>query len=293
MDGPSLSSLFLEALPCAGKAPADPEALEAALRSVLETARGELGPLDEAGFLRHLASHTRGADPALAVRELHAADLGLAWACAQGDARALAELDRRVVATVPHAVARLRATGPFIEEVQQLLRQRLLVPGTRGAPRILDYGGRGPLTRWLRAAALRVALNLLDSQKQGAASTGDSGELERIPAAAPDPELAFVKQRYGPEFKEALEAALRGLPARERNFLRLYFVQGLTVDQIGRMQGAHKSTVSRWLARSREGLLAETRRLLRERLDVSPTELDSLMGLLRSQLDMSLSRILG
>jgi DNA-directed RNA polymerase specialized sigma subunit len=35
-----------------------------------------------------------------------------------------------------------------------------------------------------------------------------------------------------------------GLSARERNFLRLYFVQGLTVDQIGQMQGTHKSTVS-------------------------------------------------
>jgi hypothetical protein len=44
--------------------------------------------------------------------------------------------------------------------------------------------------------------------------------------------------------------------------------------------------------RSREALLDEVRRQLCERLQISSPELDSLMGLLRSELDVSLLRVL-
>jgi RNA polymerase sigma-70 factor (ECF subfamily) len=64
------------------------------------------------------------------------------------------------------------------------------------------------------------------------------------------------------------------------------------VEQIGRMEGTHKSTVSRWLARAREALFDEVRKRLKERLKVSASELDSLLGVLQSQLDLSLVRIL-
>lgn len=290
----TLSSWFFEAIPRAS-AREDADALEAALRAAIEGARTALPELalDEAAFIRHLAACTKGsADPVPAVRDLHAPDLALSWACARGDAWALAELDRRLVAVVGPAVARLHASQAFVQEVQQLLRQRLLLPGPSGQARIFDYAGRGPLSRWLRAAALRVGLNLLEAQKPDDRGAEGTSALSHMPAVGPDPELALVKQRYGPEFKAALESALQGLSARERNFLRLYFVQGLTVDQIGQMQGTHKSTVSRWLARSREALLDEVRRQLRERLQLSASELDSLMGLLRSELDLSLLRVL-
>jgi RNA polymerase sigma-70 factor (ECF subfamily) len=74
--------------------------------------------------------------------------------------------------------------------------------------------------------------------------------------------------------------------------LKLYFVQGLTVEEIGRMEGTHKSTVSRWLARTRAAVLAEVRRKLGAQLKLSPAELDSLIGAMRSQLHVSLHRAL-
>ncbi|HVE87889.1 MAG TPA: sigma-70 family RNA polymerase sigma factor, partial [Myxococcales bacterium] len=91
---------------------------------------------------------------------------------------------------------------------------------------------------------------------------------------------------------DAVEAALKGLSPKERNFLRLYFVEGLTVEQIGAMQGAHKSTVSRWLARARETVGTQVRQLLGDRLHLSAGDLDSLMGLLQSELELSLLRVL-
>ena len=79
-----LAALFLDALPRKAKGPQDLEALEATLRGLLEAARQGAPTLpDEAGFLRHVAAHLRGEDPSLAVSELQAADLGLAWVCAR------------------------------------------------------------------------------------------------------------------------------------------------------------------------------------------------------------------
>lgn len=288
-----LSTLYAAGLPAGvARAFTASEELERTLQSALDAARGGFPGLtvEDAAFLRFLAERAKTAEPR-AIAALHAADLYLACACAAGSSEALVELDKRLVATVGPAVARLRATPSFVDEVQQLLRQKLLVGGAGSAPKILDYLGKGSLAHWLRAAALRVALNLLESQKVGAAEPDDEG-LSRMPAIGPDPELALVKQRYGPEFKAALEGALRGLSPRERNFLRLYFVQGLTVEQIGRMEGTHKSTVSRWLTRAREALLDEVKKRLKERLSLSASELDSLLGVLQSQLDVSLVRVL-
>jgi RNA polymerase sigma-70 factor (ECF subfamily) len=53
--------------------------------------------------------------------------------------------------------------------------------------------------------------------------------------------------------------------------------------------GVNRSTVVRWLADVREALFKETRRLLRERLRLNDSEFESLMGLVRSDLDLSIS----
>lgn len=283
-----LTDWFLEALPGARR-PEPSEALESALAAAVAAARQGHPDLhvSDAAFVRHLAGCGESAD---AVASLQAADLLLAYACGRRDERALAELTRRIGQVVPQAVSRLRSTPSFLEEVAQLLSQRLLVPAEGATPRILDYRGKGPIERWLRAAALRVALNLLESDR-GNKTQGESA-IRDLADEGPDPELSHLRRRYAPEFKEAVEAALAGLSAKERNFLRLYFVEGLTVEQIGAMEGSHKSTISRWLSRSRESVVVEVRRLLGERLKLSDSELDSLMGLLQSQLELSLLRVL-
>jgi RNA polymerase sigma-70 factor (ECF subfamily) len=247
--------------------------------------------VDEATFVTWLSRcPAPGSSLAASLPSLHLADLWLACACAAGDRHAHEELDRRLRAAVPSAAARMRASSSFIEEVQQRLRQKLLVGGPDGQPKICAYVARGPLSSWLRAAALREALNLLEGERDDA--TLDGVALGRLPASGSDPELDLVRRRYAPEFKSALDEALRGLPPKERNLLRLYFVQGLTVEEIGRMEGTHKSTISRWLARTRASVLAEVRRRLGQSLRLSPRELDSLIGVLRSQLHLSLHRAL-
>ncbi|WNG51959.1 sigma-70 family RNA polymerase sigma factor [Archangium minus] len=256
----------------------DLEALAARVREALPDIQ-----VDRDAFLRALAAHPEGHGQAV--------ELYLAFACAQGDAWALGELERRLGSLVGAAITHLRPDRVFVDEVHQRLRQKLLLPREGQRPKLLEYAGKGPLVQWLRAVALREALNLLAQQRTGAPLESDTSLLE-LPAPGPDPELTLLKHRYAPEFKAALEAALRELPPRERNFLRLFFLEGLTVEQIARMDGTHKSTVSRRMASARESVLTQMRRQLQERLALSVSELDSLVGQLRSQLDVSLARAL-
>jgi RNA polymerase sigma-70 factor, ECF subfamily len=234
-------------------------------------------------FLRFLAERPEGHGQAV--------DLYLAFACLQGDTWAMEELERRLQSLVGAAITHLRPDRIFVEEVHQRLRQKLLLPREGRPPKLREYAGKGPLAQWLRAVALREALNLLAQQRAGAPAESSTALLE-MAAPGPDPELTLLKHRYAPEFKAALEAALRELPARERNFLRLFFLEGLAVEQIARLDGTHKSTVSRRMAGARERVLTEMRRQLRERLALSVSELDSLVGQLRSQLDVSLAHAL-
>jgi RNA polymerase sigma-70 factor (ECF subfamily) len=69
-------------------------------------------------------------------------------------------------------------------------------------------------------------------------------------------------------------------------------VEGLALERIGAMYRTHKSTVSRWVAKAREDVLAEARQRLAERLRLSPDELHSLMRAVRSHLDLSLPSLL-
>ena len=74
------------------------------------------------------------------------------------------------------------------------------------------------------------------------------------------------------------------------NGLRLHYLDGLSTERIGELYGAHRVTVARWLASARASLLDETRKRLAERLGVPATKVDSLIRILWSKLDVSLSR---
>ena len=90
-----------------------------------------------------------------------------------------------------------------------------------------------------------------------------------------------------------MKDALGALGERDRLLLRLHLVSGVSVENIGNMYGVSQSTASRWLAKAREDVAGEAQRLLRERLGVAPSEVASLADLVASQLDLSMSRILG
>lgn len=284
---PPLASGFIAALPPGMQVPE-----VARLQPLLEAAVSKIsGEVDPERLVRALARRMRPAEDALeALATLHVVDLWLVERAAAGEATAIAQLDLLLVRAVRGAASRVRPDAAFLDEVAQQLRGKLFVSQPGAASKLFDFAGRGPLTRWLEAAALRVALTLRGQDRPG--HTGESA-LDALPAPGPRPDGLFLRGQLGPELQRALEEVLTSLPVRERNLLRLYFVKGLTVEEIGRLEGTHKSTVSRWLARVRSGTLERVRAILAERLGLSASELDSALAELKSQLHLSVSRVLG
>ena len=245
--------------------------------------------LDEAGFAAHVERCRDGEDTAA----LYAGDLWLAYGCAVGDAEAIAAFDREVLSQVGLLLSRVQPTPQLVDDVRQLLREKLLVAPPGARPRIADYAGRGPLVAWLRVAAVRAALDLL---RAGGARAAAGAEVEPDDLSSDDerssPELDYLRQRYRPRFKAAFQDALRELDSEQRNVLRLHVVEGLNIDEIGALFKVHRSTVARWIAGARQAVLAGARHRLRDELGLSAGEFDSLAGVVRSQLDLSIGKIL-
>ena len=265
--------------------------VDAALVAALEAGRAAWPDiaLDPLEFVAHLAGRLpETPDLAAAIGELHAADLYIACACARGEPRALACFDEQFLGQVGRTWGARHRLADFADEVRQGLRVRLLVAEGGGPPRIAGYSGRGPLVAWVSMAATRLGLDLRRRERPGAR---EEDELT-LEARGDDPELAYLKTRYAAELKEALETTLAALSARTANVLRLHYQEGMTVDAIGTMYRVSGRTVQRWLAEARRTILAETRRILSERLGLTDSRLDSLIGLVRSRLDISLSQYL-
>jgi RNA polymerase sigma-70 factor (ECF subfamily) len=270
----------------------DAPPLEAALRTLLEAGRAAWPDvrLEVGTFLRHVAERLPGgAEPEKRLSDLHATDLYLACACAQQEKRALEAFERRFLTEVPTFLRGLRESASFADEVRQQLREKLLVAQGDSRPKIADYSGQGSLAGWLRVAAVRTALNVQRGQRRVASDAAKEAEAL---SPALDPELDYIKSRYRRDFEESLRAALSTLSDEESNVLRLCFVEGLSLEQIGALYQVNKSTISRRLARTREKLLMEMRRLLGERLHVKDSELRSLMRLVRSRFEISMHSFL-
>ena len=242
--------------------------------------------LDEGGFAAQVERCLAGGgDPGA----LHAGDLWLAYGCSIGDDHAVAAFDREVLSQVGLLLGRMQPTPLLVDETRQALREKLLVAAPGARPRIAEYAGRGPLAAWVRVAAVRTALDLL---RAGGARSGADVEPDDLAADGSSPELDYVKERYAPQFKAAFQEALRALDSEQRNVLRLHVVEGLNIDEIGALFKVHRSTVARWIAAARQAVLTGARQRLRVQLGLSAGEFDSLAGVVRSQLDLSVAKIL-
>jgi RNA polymerase sigma-70 factor (ECF subfamily) len=218
-------------------------------------------------------------------------DLYLAAACLAGDARAIERFDRELLVAARSAVAGIDSNAGFIDEAVQRLRANLFVGDD---PRLARYAGRGPLRAWLGIAAARTALMLLRSQhrQREVPSDGDDWSRALVAISTNDPELELLKRQYASAFTEAFRDAIATLEPRLRTTLRMSFVEGLSIDEIGATYAVHRATAARWIQRACESVFEATRDLLAQRLSLTPTELDRMTSLVRSQLDVSVSQLL-
>jgi RNA polymerase sigma-70 factor (ECF subfamily) len=261
------------------------DALDEELRSRLEAGRAawpgvRIAPGD---FARHIAERSADGLPQAAL----AADLYIACACALGLPLAIDAFQRAFRADVARAIARTDSSPAFLDDVMQALSVKLFVRAGEAPPAIAEYGGRSSLRGWLITVAKRTALNLRRNKADQAHEAIASGVTALGTAAGP--EMALLKARYKAEFERSIRAALASLSEKERTLLVLHLVNGMTLPQLAVMQKVSRATVARWLAVAREALFEATRKELVGRLKLSESEYESLVALVRSQLEVSLA----
>src|SRR5215472_4308392 len=129
------SDAFCGAFPEASPSPALEEALERAVDAG-RTAWPSFA-VDEDAFVRHLASRLAGGDPLAALAQRHASDLWLAFACAQGERKAVDAFVATHLAPVATYLGKVKAEA-LADDVRQILLERFLVGDGDAPPKILE-----------------------------------------------------------------------------------------------------------------------------------------------------------
>jgi RNA polymerase sigma-70 factor (ECF subfamily) len=216
--------------------------------------------------------------------DLYGRELFLAFSCLSGDPVAIRALDGEYLNRTEAAVAKVDSAKAFVDEVKQALRIRLLMGPP---PRIAQYAATGPLAAWLRVAAVRIAF-----------------DLRRTVAAHENAFFAVIAEPFAAELRgstpierEAVERALRAafhaLSVRQRNVLRLHYVDALNIDEIGGIFRVHRATAARWLATIRRQLFETVAEEVKRDLGFTASDFQSVLKKIQSQLDISLLSVLG
>ncbi|MBS1123455.1 MAG: polymerase, sigma-24 subunit, subfamily [Deltaproteobacteria bacterium] len=215
--------------------------------------------------------------------------LYLTCACAAGDPVALAAFDRTHGKVIASALARMAAAVTDPDEVKQRVWERLFVGDAETPPRIAEYTGRGELSGWVRAVTVRTALNYRRAHAREAPSDDVEELMMLLPAAGSDPELATLLERYRADVGAALAEAIDSLSDIHRAVLRYHYAERLNIEQIGAIFGVHKTTAFRRLEQARAELIDAARVGLKRRLGVDDAGLMSIVRVVSSHLDLTLS----
>jgi RNA polymerase sigma-70 factor (ECF subfamily) len=242
-------------------------------------------------FLPYAAARVDAGDPAGSFEKLRLTDLYVACACVQRDGRAVAALHARHFAEIEAAVARMRLPAAKIDDVKQIVSRTLFVGDASSPPHVVQYSGKGDLRGWLRVTAVRAALKVIRKEKREILVEDDAlFEAQAAHVAAADPEMMYVKEVYRAAFKQAFQEALDSLTDREKILVRQHVVDELSIDQLGALYQVHRATAARWVQGARDTLLTRTRKRFMANVKISATECESIMRMVRSQLDVTIRR---
>ena len=239
----------------------------------------------EAAFTGMLATRLESeAAPREALRALRLDDLYLALGCAAGDAAALAWFERAFVPEMRPVLARMGLPTADADEALQMMREELFAPAAGKRPLVLSYAGRGPLRTWLRTVAGRLGLRVVKARGKNVPLTDSFARHTHD-----DLELEYLKKRYGAAFKAAFEQSLAELDLQDRLLLKQRLRHNLSIEQLGALHRVHPATISRRVTAAREQLVVGTRQAMMRTLNLGRVEVSSILRLIRSELDISLS----
>jgi RNA polymerase sigma-70 factor (ECF subfamily) len=212
-------------------------------------------------------------------------DFYLACAALKKNAAALAQVSQLLEAQLP-ALRHLRLSPAELDDVKSALLADLFIAPEGRRPRLERYSGTGPLAGWLRVVATREALNMVRKTAREI-SPGDDTLLGELESPAESPELAALKSRFSGQLSASFKRAITSLEARQRNLLRQHYLDELSLEDMAALYRVHRATAARWLADAKATLLARTRDDLAQAVGLPAMEIDSVMRLVQSRLDLS------
>ena len=236
--------------------------------------------LDRSVAHRFRDTHAPRSEVSAYLGSLHVEDLALAAACAEGDEAAWEHVMTTFRPTLYAAARALTNYETAARELADTLWAELYgVGGTRASvetgsarrPLLTYFHGRSKLSTWLRSV---LAQRHVDRLRGGRRFDSLDAENAEEPVAStnnepPDPD----RDRYRALLDGAVAEAVGRLAARDRLRLGLYYVQGLTLAEIGRVTQEHEATVSRKLANVRKRLRTEIEGALQEAGRLSEAEI--------------------
>jgi RNA polymerase sigma-70 factor (ECF subfamily) len=217
-------------------------------------------------------------------------DLTLAWACSQGQARAIELFQENYDPIIDKALARLDSSHTGVQDVSQMFYKDLFTGQPQHPAKIGQYNGSGKLANWIRVVVVRLAL--AQQRKYKKEVVVDDQHLADLNNCNDDPEMEHLKTIYRRQFKQAFQNAFSQLQTRQRNLLRYQLLEQISLEQIGAIYQVNKSTVSRWIDKIRATLFETTKKEMSAQLRIDQNELQSIIHFIQSNLEVSMQRIL-
>lgn len=239
-------------------------ALDAALRRARRCWSSSFD-VDAAHFIAFVRERLSNEATGEHVEALHIEDLYLVCACLARDAAAWRELDRTQLAFIPTYVSRFPGPSWFRDEVRQRIAERL-VPGPSAKSRLSQYTGRSALGAWFRVAAVR---EVIDVVRRGRATTSLT---EFIVDDVPDAEALCVRRELAGMLEQAIAESVATLSDAQRELLRLHYIEGLSIAEVGAVHRVSRATAARRLAIARALVVERVRETLRDRATPSMSD---------------------
>jgi RNA polymerase sigma-70 factor, ECF subfamily len=289
--GPELAQAFAAAW--SGQAEIGGEIADR-LVALCAAAHRELPELDDAiddrALISALAARAPERDVVAYLERCHPGELALAQAASRGHPAAIAAIERNHREMLDAICWRYTSPGHSVADLRQILREKLYVAPPDGRPKLAEYAGQGELAGWLRITAVRALLDLGKRKDR----TREAPHAE-TGLAMPDPgdlSLEVIKAEYRAAVSEAMRDAAARIDLADRHLLHQHFVAGLSIDELGVALGIHRATAARRVARARTTYVDDVRGLLADRLQLPRDELDDVIGLVLSRLEVSIPRLL-
>jgi RNA polymerase sigma-70 factor (ECF subfamily) len=246
--------------------------------------------VDAAVFAGELARRLGDTASPETLEACRTADVYLAIAACNGNVEATRTISDLLGREIEFAARDTRATPDQGADVKAELHRILFTGEPERSAAMRDFAGRGDLRGYLKVLAVRQLVRAV--QKGRRESPREEEALFALLAPGSDPELSILRARYHDRVESAMRVAVGKLEERSRAVLRYQLVDGWSIDRVGALYGVHRATAARWVTAAREELGTLIRAEVANQLAIPVDEVDSIVRLVQSRIDVSFERLI-